>query len=149
MLGNNFYGAWDGWHTFGGGRPKSALYGIWDVDQMTVDGQLRPPLLTDNSRWRRVIFDLPESMSFVLMDDSHVTDNVSIDLKSKTAALSKSSDKNWKANFAFDRPAPDQLTLDGQMDRHKIHMQLRLMDNSKFLFASRGFHWIQEYPFNR
>ncbi|MGB6690494.1 MAG: DoxX family protein [Terracidiphilus sp.] len=149
MLGNNIYGAWDGWHTYGGGRPKSPLYGIWNVDQMTVDGQLRPPLLTDNNRFRRIIFDFPDKVTFLPMDDSHVTDNVSIDSKLKTLAVTKSSDKNWKANFAFNRPAPDQLTLDGQMDGHKIHMQLRLMDNTKFLFANRGFRWIEEYPFNR
>jgi len=45
--------------------------------------------------------------------------------------------------------APDQLTLDGEMDSHKIHMQLQLVDLSTFLLINRGFHWIQEYPFNR
>jgi len=88
-------------------------------------------------------------VTFLPMDDSYVTDNVSIDSKLKTLALTKSGDKNWKANFAFNRPAPDQLTLDGQMDGHKIHLQLSLMDKTKFLFAGHGFHWIQEYPLNR
>ena len=32
------------------------LYGIRNVDQMTVDGEVRPPLATDSTRWRRVIF---------------------------------------------------------------------------------------------
>jgi hypothetical protein len=30
-----------------------------------------------------------------------------------------------------------------------VRMELRRLDETKFLFASRGFHWIQEYPFNR
>jgi len=41
------------------------------------------------------------------------------------------------------------LVLDGDMDRHKVHMQLKLLDRNKFLLVSRGFHWIQEIPFNR
>jgi len=41
------------------------------------------------------------------------------------------------------------LILDGNMDSHKIHMQLQRMDRSKFVLVSRGFHWISEYPFNR
>jgi hypothetical protein len=41
------------------------------------------------------------------------------------------------------------LILDGNMDSHKMHMQLELVDLNKFLLVSRGFHWIQEYPFNR
>jgi len=41
------------------------------------------------------------------------------------------------------------LILDGQMDGHRVQMQFKLMDRGKFLLVSRGFHWIQEYPFNR
>src|SRR5207247_5053937 len=44
----------------GAGSPRSPLYGIWDVAQMSVDGQVRSPLLNDyDRRWRRVIFDDP------------------------------------------------------------------------------------------
>jgi hypothetical protein len=35
------------------------------------------------------------------------------------------------------------------MDGHTIHMQLALFDRNRFLLVTRGFHWIQEYPFNR
>jgi hypothetical protein len=35
------------------------------------------------------------------------------------------------------------------MDRHKVHMQLKLLDRKTFLLVSRGFHWVQEFPFNR
>ncbi len=66
------YGGWDAWHTFGGGRPKSPLYGIWNVEQLWIDGQLRSPLLTDHDRWRRVIFDTPDRNTFQRMDDSLV-----------------------------------------------------------------------------
>jgi uncharacterized membrane protein YphA (DoxX/SURF4 family) len=143
------YVAWSGWRNYGGGRQKSALYGIWDVEEFTVDGQSRPPLLTDSGRWRRAVFDFPESMSFHRMDDSRVRYDASIDIRSKTLALTNSSDENAKANFTYERPVPDQLVLDGQMEGHNVHMLLHLMDNKKFLVVSRGFHWIQENPFNR
>jgi hypothetical protein len=45
--------------------------------------------------------------------------------------------------------AENQLTLDGDMDKHKVHMQLQLVDRKTFLLVNRGFHWVQEYPFNR
>jgi hypothetical protein len=41
------------------------------------------------------------------------------------------------------------LVLDGDVDSHKIHMQLQLAGRDKFLLVNRGFHWIQEYPINR
>ena len=67
----------------------------------------------------------------------------------KTLVLTKGSDKNWKATFTFQRPTPNRLTLDGEMDGRKTQMQLQLVDRTKFLLLSRGFHWIQEYPLNR
>jgi hypothetical protein len=38
--------------------------------------------------------------------------------------------------------------LDGTVNGHKQHIELRLMDYTKFPVTSRGFHWIQDYPFN-
>ncbi|MGO9255379.1 MAG: DoxX family protein [Bryobacteraceae bacterium] len=149
LVGMNAYSGWSGWYKYGGGRPKSPLYGIWDVDQIAIDGQLRSPLLTDYGRWRRVIFDFPTAVAFQRMDDSFASYGASIDAGAKTLALTKRGDRNWKASLSFQRGAQDQLILDGNMDSHKVHMQLHLVDRNKFLLVNRGFHWIQEYPFNR
>ena len=59
------------WEVGGRGRPRSVLYGIWDVEQLSVDGQLRPAHLNDyDRRWRRVILDAPDSVVFQRTDDS-------------------------------------------------------------------------------
>jgi len=148
LLGADLRGAWHSWNTYGGGRPKPALYGIWDVDQMWVDGQLRPPLLTDVDRWRRVIFDSETYLAVERPDDTIAYYGASADSNRKTIAFTKFSDKKWKAVLGFHRDQ-DRLTLEGPMEGHRIQMQLRLEDSRKFLLATRGFHWIQEYPFNR
>jgi hypothetical protein len=114
---------------------------------MSIDQQIRPPLLTDGSRWRRAIFDSPSRMVIQRMDDSFSGYDSSINVNDKTLALAQ--DKNGKARFTFQRPVHDQLILDGEMDDHDIHMQLQLVDRNKFLLVSRGFHWIQESVFNR
>jgi hypothetical protein len=149
MIGTHVQSGWETWKKFGGGRPKSPLYGVWNVDQMSVDGQIRSPLLNDYGRWRRVIFDVPTAMAFQRMDDSLAGYGTTISSNDNSIAMTKGSDKNWKADLHFQRPAQDQLTLDGEMDGHKIHMQLQLIDRNKFLLVNRGFHWVQEFPFNR
>jgi uncharacterized membrane protein YphA (DoxX/SURF4 family) len=149
MIASTLYGARASWHTYGGGRVKSPLYGIWNIEEMTIDGQIRSPLVTDYDRYRRAIFDFPERMSFQRMDDTFLSLGSTIDANGKTIALTKSTDKNWKSQFTFQRPANDTLILDGEMDNHKMHMQLHLVDRNKFLLINRGFHWVQEYPFNR
>jgi hypothetical protein len=149
VVGVDFYGATLQLKTRGAEVPKPALYGIWDVDQMTIDGHTRSPLVTDYDRWRRVVVSVLDRMAFQRMDSSFVNYGVKIDMASKTWTLSKPNDKSWSAKFTFQQPAPDRLILDGTMDGHAIRMDTRLMDHSKLLLVSRGFHWIQEAPFNR
>src|SRR5580658_9553188 len=70
VIGNNVYSGWEAWHTSGGGRPKSALYGIWDVAELSIGGQIRSPLVTDYDRWHRAVFDSPNQMALQRMDDT-------------------------------------------------------------------------------
>lgn len=88
-------------------------------------------------------------MTFQRIDDSFARYDASINVKNETLTLTSDTDKNWKADFSFKRVVPDQLTLNGDMDGHKTHLQLKLVDRNSFLLVSRGFHWIQEFPFNR
>jgi hypothetical protein len=149
LAGMSLYQNIGAWHIYGGGRPKPSLYGIWDVEQISINGQVRSPLLNDYGRWRRVIFDFTTFTSFQRMDESFASFSSSLSDKDKTLTLTKASDKNWKASFTFARPAQDQLTLDGTMDGQKVQMQLKLLDRDKLMLVSRGFHWISEYPFQR
>ncbi len=149
LIGMGVYSGIQGWYIYGGGRPKSVLYGIWNVDQMTVDGQVRPALLTDQDRWRRIVFDSPAFANFQRPDDSFATYRTAINDQSKTLTLTNPTGKNSQAGFSYTRPAPDQLVLDGSMDGHKVQMQLKLLDRDKFTLVNRGFHWINEYPFQR
>lgn len=149
LVGANLYGSVTAYSAYGPGRAKSPLYGIWDVQEFSVDGQVRAPLLTDAVRWRRLVFDFPQFMTAQQMDDSFHGYAVTIDTKGKTLALTKPADKNWKANFLYAQPASRELVLDGSMDGHKIQAAFQLFDRSKFLLVSRGFHWVMDYPFNR
>jgi len=149
LLGTTFYGIQKAWFTFGGGAPKYALYGIWNVDEMTVDGTVRPPLLTDYGRWRRVVFEFPQLTMFERMDDSFVRFGSNFDPKQSALTLTDFGRGKWKSQLAIRRQGADRMTLDGRMGPHKVRMQLSLMDRSKFLLVSRGFHWIEDYPFNR
>jgi hypothetical protein len=149
LIGLNAHFGLTVWQTYGSGRTPPPFYGIWTVDEFLIDDQVRPPLLTDSGRWRRVVFDLPQRIAFQRMDDSFARYGATISMKEKSIVLSKSDNNGWKAMLRFDSQAGDRMSLDGEMDNHKVHMQLRLLDDKRFLLVSRGFHWIQERPFNR
>jgi hypothetical protein len=149
LVAMSLAGSVAGWSRYGGGAPKPPLYGIWLVDEMTVDGQARAPLLTDDRRWRRVVFQAPGAVSFQRMDDTYATYRAVVDVEDRTVTLDKPSDLNRAGRLSFERTGSDRLTLDGTMEGKQVRLQLRLVDEKSFLLLSRGFHWIQEYPFNR
>jgi hypothetical protein len=150
LIAANLWGARINWKQYGPGLPKPALYGIWAVERFSIDGQLRPPLLTDNDRWRRLILERNDFAALTRMDDAQAYYNTAVDTEKNTLTLTqRHSNKPQKFSFTFARPAPDQLILDGGVDNHSTQIQLRLEDPKKFLLVGRGFHWVQEYPVNR
>jgi hypothetical protein len=102
LVSMNAYTVRKYWSIFGGDRPHSPLYGIWEVSRMSIDEQPRPPLLTDSGRWRRAIFDFPDRMAFQRMDDSFAYYPASINLAEKRLTLTKRGDKEWAANLTFE-----------------------------------------------
>jgi hypothetical protein len=137
-----------------GSAPKPPLYGIWNIDVMQIDGHTRAPLVTDYDRWRRIVVQngFPAGtarLSYQRMDATISGFTAKIDEHAKTIALSKAFDKAWSATLTYQRPTADHLILDGTIDKHVLHLDMRLVDPNSFLLLTRGFHWINETPFNR
>ena len=136
------------WSRVGAGAPKSPLYGMWNVEHMTIDGELRPPLVTDENRWRRVIMQTPTAAVFQRMNDTFDRYSAEFDKDGKTLKVT-SADGKISSSLTYSRPAADSLVLDGTLDGRPVHLELKQVDLNTFLLNSRGFHWIQEVPFNR
>jgi uncharacterized membrane protein YphA (DoxX/SURF4 family) len=149
LISANVYAAASLYKVAGAGRPKSPLYGVWNVATLTLDGEARPPLLTDGSRWRRMVFDRPGSMTTWSMADQTQLYAARIDQGAKTLTVTKSGDGTSKGSFSYVQPDGNHLVLDGLWDNQKIHVELELLDESRVLLKTRGFHWVQDYPFNR
>jgi hypothetical protein len=144
-----FYGDITAWKTFGAGAPKSAFYGIWSVDQMTVDGQPRPAVVADTMRWRRVIFQRPTSATLQRMNDAVVNYAAAIDTARRTLTLTAFDSAKTVSPLTYQRPTKEHLLLDGMLDGRAVHLELSYHDPNAYLQRSRGFHWISEVPFNR
>jgi hypothetical protein len=146
LLGMQTWINWSFWQVGGGGRPKSVLYGIWNVEKMSVDGQAGPPESHDyDRRWRRVIFDDPRAFIIQRTDDSLARYSASIDRGSGTIVLVKGNSLRWISRFTFDRSAGTRLTLDGEMDGHRIQAELQRVDESAFPLLNSSFRWIRPH----
>ena len=128
----------------GPAHPRSPLYGIWEIDELAVDSQVRPAVLNDyDRRWRRAIFDYPDHMAFQRTDDSLARYGAAIDASRRTVTLSKGNSRTWRADFSFEQPTRDELTLDGMMDGHSIRMHLSLVGLDTFPLLNSRFRWVR------
>ena len=128
----------------GPGAPKSPLYGIWNVDELSINGEIRPPVLYDyDRRWRRVIFDRPDVIVFQRTDDSFARYGVTVDTRRRSLALTKGSSRTWGARFSYERPADDELVVEGRMDDLDIRMRLRRAGLDTFRLLNSPFRWVR------
>lgn len=134
---------------YGNLAPRSPLYGVWNVAEFTIDGEIHPPLLTDPLRWRRVVFDRPDGISIHPMEGRRVVYSAKLDPEKKTLELGKYDDEAWKVSFAYRETGEGRMELVGELDGKTLVAQLERREMSTFLLRSRGFHWINEFPFNR
>jgi hypothetical protein len=135
---------WQGWYEYGGGRPKSELYGIWQVTDFRLDGRSVPPLTTDENRWQRVVFEDPGAMTVQGMDGALTSLPAQVDAEASTIALPELS-----ADLGYQRPEPGRLVLEGRLDDRPVTVSLTEVDPDSFTLRNRGFHWVQEYPYFR
>jgi uncharacterized membrane protein YphA (DoxX/SURF4 family) len=149
LIGYSFYGCYQRSKVYGDSAPKPPLYGIWSVEEFSVDGQARPPLLTDTTRWQRVIFQSPGSLSIQPMSGPNARFTLDLDMENRKLSIAKRDDPDWKAELFFEELGPGLMALEGELDGRKTYAKLARFDESNFLLKSRGFNWIQEYPFNR
>jgi uncharacterized membrane protein YphA (DoxX/SURF4 family) len=138
------------------------LYGVWDVDEFAADGQVRPPLLTDNFRWQRIVVDSEyrlvgkKIMAFQEMNGqwfpylaSVNAQNNSISLKMMapkeimettewlTSPMATASLPDWDANISlnYTRPQPGELILQGLVNGHQLRVTLK-RDDRPFLLET-------------
>jgi hypothetical protein len=52
-------------------------------------------------------------------------------------------------SLAWTLPDSDHVVVEGKINGDSLYARLRRVDTSKLLLNSRGFHWINENPFNR
>ncbi|WP_433599202.1 DoxX family protein [Nocardia sp. CA-135953] len=151
------HGGWHAWSAGGPDRPKPPLYGIWSVSQYTRDGLPVPPLTTDETRWKTMVFDYPNAITYQQMDDTLVTVPADMDAADHQIRLIEgtlrpgsgakpSHARNPLGTLTFQQPIPDKAVLTGELDGHQVTLTLERIDPNSFPQRSTPFHWAQNRP---
>ncbi len=149
---------------FGDLAPKPPLYGLWEVDEFKLDGVIRPPLTTDANRWQHVIVTKSGFRGPLLlitpMKGPPIYQFVAIDEDANTLTLSSPGarpDQATKQVLQYREVGEGVIVVEGELRlpsqgnvaKKAIEAKLRLVPEEGFLLKSRGFHWINEVPYNR
>ena len=70
-------------------------------------------------------------------------------MKKHVLALTRREEPSKKYELAYSEPAPDRLVVNGSIEGQTVRASLRKVPVPQFLLVDRGFHWINEYPYNR
>jgi hypothetical protein len=126
-------------------RPKPPLYGIWNVQEIVVDGQVQPPIASDTKSWRRIIIEYPDMFVIQQWDDSRQFYPGELNVEQRTIVMAKMDNPRWAATFTYTEPEPGLLVLQGTMDGKQVRITLRRQDETQFRLNGE-FHWIRQLP---
>lgn len=146
---------------YGYRAPKPELYGIYDVETFTRDGQVVPPLLTDTTRWRTVGFNqrggtvglqvrhMNNTLFFgyreMKTDSAH--GRLTLDTRRSADSIFSGEPNNGPASppivVAYTRPALDQVRLEGTFDGAELSVLLRRVDENNLPLVKRKFRWTR------
>jgi hypothetical protein len=149
LLAGNVVGGYQAWYSFGPGAPTAALAGVYDVESFAMNGEPRPPLWTDATRWRRLLIARRGGFLVVQwMGGLNERFLLKHDEKAGTFVLSVMGGKD---TFTLSRTMtdPGRLLLEGPFRNGQIKVALKKVADAAFPVNARGFHWIQELPYNR
>ncbi|HUI85270.1 MAG TPA: hypothetical protein VL240_13660 [Candidatus Binatia bacterium] len=141
LLTYNFHRAYQKTEMLESGK-NIPLRGIWSVDQFQFDAQVRPPLLSDQLRWRRLVIDSAHDAVVQQMTGDLQYFPAQVNPQTRVLAISRGG--TVIGAFHYNDSVPGLLLLSGIMDHHPVDIRLHREDESKFLLNSRGFHWIQD-----
>ncbi|MFI5715933.1 DoxX family protein [Nocardia sp. NPDC051750] len=138
---------WTSWHEFGGGAPKPELYGLWEVTEFRVDGQPVPPLLTDETRWQRLVLEYNGAATIQGMDGRLVDVPAQLDPAAQTLTVTTApGTETPPATFTYTRPDSENLYLEGELDGRPTRIELSSVDPGTFPLNHDRFHWVQDFP---
>jgi hypothetical protein len=159
-------GMWEMTQQYGDAAPKGPMDGAWRIATMRVDGVERPPLTTDAQRWRDFTIVDTSGMRMAIASpmtganryyglkiaaDGESADAGTLTLHPRTGGAAEPGAKPAEVlgTLRYRRGADGSIELEGTVEGKAVAAQGTPLRPQDFLLVKRGFHWINEYPFNR
>lgn len=149
-----FYGGYEAAQAmkiYGDDAPKMKLYGLYNVSTFVHNRDTLPPLTTDSVRWRQLALEFETYGRIRMMNDSIDRYTVKLDTTNHSIQFTNRVDTERRFDFVFTVPNPSTLVLKGTYmgDSVLVYLNKSQVATNDFRLTKRGFHWINETPYNR
>ncbi|MFN3753855.1 hypothetical protein [Flavobacterium sp.] len=133
--------------------PENAVYansfnGSYEVKTFVKNGDTIPPLMTDTLRWNKVLMEEGNIVIKTVKGRGNYyavkTDTIANQL---IITSYKDSTKIFKLNYK--RLPNEELLVKGKWESDTLELLWKQKKKNEYELNNRGFHWINEYPFNR
>jgi len=148
VLGTNLYGDINAAAYYGDNAKKPPFYGIYNVLSFVRNRDTLPPLTTDSTRWNKLIISYTDGAQVKYTNDSTKYLSFVPNKTFKSFVVNTSGDTVNKYVLYY-QIKKDTMRLTGKWKDDTLNIVLKRVDEKKFTLTSRGFHWINEQPYNR
>ncbi|MCR8558301.1 DoxX family protein [Mucilaginibacter sp. BJC16-A38] len=134
---------------YGDNGKKPPLYGLYKVESFAINNNILPPLTTDTTRWNKFWISYPGGFTIKLMNDSTKYYPAKTDTIKHQIVVNLPTDtvRVYTLNYSFEKP--DIMILKGNWKQDSVLIRLHKMDPKNFPLLKRGFHWVNEFPYNK
>lgn len=139
--------AYSGYTKWGRKAPIPPLYGIYNVHNFIINKDTIPPLLTDTIRWKNLVID-KRSTGIVKMDDKVIALKNDTDTLKHRLKLTSYKDSTRIYDLSYN-VKDSMFYADGIYEKDTLRIEFKRKGPEDFQLINRGFHWINEFPFNR
>ncbi len=150
LLFNEVTGSLESIKEYGDKASKPPLYGIYEVEQFTLNNNIIPALETDSVRWKNMLIQWEGTTAIEIMNKDKRYLGLKADTTKQTLHFYSWRDSlNKNGTFEYAQVGTDSLSLKGIWQTDTLDILMKYQDPADFPLLTRGFHWISEYPYNR
>ena len=122
------------------------LVGEFEVETFTLNGEVVPPGKLDTRRWRKIIVKA-KNVDIQYMDGGSGPWHFNREATGSKIILH--SLDLWSTGIFSDHRKRTDSYVGRKPQSGLLKINLRKIGENQFLLVNRGFHWVNEYPFNR
>ena len=148
LLGFDGYEQYQSIAEYGPDAPKAPLYGIYKPVQLIKNNDTLK-LYSDSSEWKNLVIEYSGYAMVKQLNDRKIRLKFEVDTIKKSIITYEDRDTLNKFNLTYKLLNDTTLQLNGVYKKDTINYVLGKVNLKSFRLINRGFHWVNEYPYNR